>query len=128
MWTMAESLKVFFSAALVRRLASDIQRVQPAFEARAFIQKASTGLDQLELLARGKHIAQALRDHLPDTYPEAIDVLLRSLGPVHASDELVGGGMTPFYYLPHTLFVADREGGAPSTAPAHASEGPDPRR
>ena len=107
MWTMAESLKVFFSAALVRRLASDIQRVQPAFEARAFIQKASTGLDQLELLARGKHIAQALRDHLPDTYPEAIDVLLRSLGPVHASDELVGGGMAPFYYLPHTLFVAE---------------------
>jgi hypothetical protein len=38
-------------------------------------------------------------------------VLLRSLGPEHASDEpsdeQAGSGMAPFYYLPHTLFVAE---------------------
>jgi 3-methyladenine DNA glycosylase AlkC len=33
-------------------------------------------------------------------------VLLRSLGPEHAADELVGVGMAPFFYLPHVLFVA----------------------
>lgn len=104
---MAEPLKVFFSAALVRRLAADIARVEPSFKTSAFVRQATTGLDQLELLDRGKHLARALRDHLPEDYPSAIDVLLRSLGPEHGSDELVGAGMAPFYYLPHTLFVAE---------------------
>jgi 3-methyladenine DNA glycosylase AlkC len=36
-----------------------------------------------------------------------LDAILRSLGPEHATDELVGVGMAPFYYLPHTLFVAE---------------------
>lgn len=105
---MAEPLKTFFSPALVRRLAADIARVEPSFPARAFVRRATRGLDELELMARGKHIARALADHLPRDYPEAIAVLLRSLGPELASDELIGGGMAPFYYLPHTLFVAER--------------------
>jgi 3-methyladenine DNA glycosylase AlkC len=103
---MAEPLKTFFSPALVRRLATDIQRVESSFPARSFIRQAIIGLDELELLDRGKHIARALADHLPDDYPSAIDVLLRSLGPEHTVDELLGTAMAPFYYLPHTLFVA----------------------
>lgn len=67
---MAESLKTFFSPAVVRRLAAD-----------TFIRKATAGLDHLELLARAKHIASALIACLPPSYPDAIDVLLRSLGP-----------------------------------------------
>ena len=104
---MAEPLKVFFSAALVSRLASDLARVDAAFPARAFVRQASAGLERLELLQRAKQIAHALRDHLPAEYAQAVSVLLRSLGPAHASDELVGAGMAPFYYLPHTLFVAE---------------------
>ena len=105
---MAEPLKTFFSPTLVRRLAGDIARVHPGFASRAFVKQASAGLDELELLDRGKHIAAALADHLPPAYPAAIDVLLRSLGPEHAGDELVGVGMAPFFYLPHTIFVAER--------------------
>ncbi len=105
---MAEPLKTFFSAALVRRLAADIARVHPAFPGRAFIARACAGLQALELLDRGKQIARALADHLPAPYPEAIEVLVRSLGPEHAHDELKGVGMAPFYYLPHVLFVAER--------------------
>ena len=104
---MAEPLKWFFSPALVRRLAADVQRVHTPFNARAFIRQASDGLDELELLDRGKHLARALAAHLPGPYTEAVDVLLRSLGPEHASDELVGAGMAPFFYLPHVLFVAE---------------------
>jgi 3-methyladenine DNA glycosylase AlkC len=103
---MAQQLKTFFSPALVRRLAADIARVESSFAARAFIEQASTGLEDLELLARGKHIANALAAHLPADYAKAVDVLLRSLGSEHASDELVGAGMAPFFYLPHTQFVA----------------------
>jgi 3-methyladenine DNA glycosylase AlkC len=105
---MAEQLKTFFSPALVRRLGADIERVHPAFEHRAFVKEATAGLDDLELLDRGKHIAKALAKWLPAEYPAAIDVLLRSLGPEHRTDELVGVGMAPFFYLPHTIFVAER--------------------
>jgi 3-methyladenine DNA glycosylase AlkC len=105
---MAEPLKTFFSPALVRRLAADIAREHPAFPERAFVKQATSKLDQLALLDRGRQIAHALAAHLPPSYPDAIDVLLRSLGPEHASDELVGAGMAPFFYLPHVLFVAKR--------------------
>jgi hypothetical protein len=105
---MGEALKTFFSPALVRRLAADLARVHPGFPTRAFVADATAGLEALELVARGKHIAAALARHLPPAYPDAIDVLVRSLGPPHATDELVGAGMAPFFYLPHTLFVAER--------------------
>jgi 3-methyladenine DNA glycosylase AlkC len=106
---MAEySLKDFFSPALVRRLAADVARVHPAFPARPFVRQACAGLDDLELLDRGRHISRALGAHLPASYPDAIDVLLRSLGPEHQSDELEGAGMAPFYYMPHLVFVAER--------------------
>jgi len=105
---MADSLKTFFSPALVRRLAADMLRVDPSFPQKAFVEQACSGIERLELLDRGKQIAQALAKHLPQDYPEAVAVLLRSLGPEHETDELVGLGMAPFYYLPHTLFVAER--------------------
>src|SRR5512134_3724817 len=105
---MAEPLKTFFSPALVRRLAGDIAGAHASFPSRAFIEDATAGLDALELLDRGRQIATALAKHLPSAYPDAIEVLLRSLGPEHATDELVGVGMAPFFYLPHVLLVAER--------------------
>ena len=104
---MAGELKSFFSPALVRRLAGDVSRVHPGFPARAFVKQATAGLDALELIDRGRHIMRALRAHLPPAYPDAVEILLRSLGPEHASDELIGAGMAPFFYLPHTLLVAE---------------------
>lgn len=101
-------LKTFFSPALVRRLAADLAGADASFPARRFTQDACAGLDQLELLDRGRHIAAALARHLPPDYADAIAVLLRSLGPEHATDELLGLGMAPFFYLPHTIFVAER--------------------
>lgn len=105
---MAEALKTFFSPSLVRRLAAEIRSVEPGFPEEAFVRDASSGLEALELLDRGKHIARALAGHLPPVYPEAIEVLLRSLGAEHESAELLGAGMAPFFYLPHVLFVAER--------------------
>jgi 3-methyladenine DNA glycosylase AlkC len=102
------TLKSFFSPALVRRLAKGIVRVHPSFSERAFVKSACSGLDDLELVDRGKHIGRALARHLPQAYPDAIDVLLRSLGPEHETDELIGIGMAPFFYLPHVSFVAER--------------------
>jgi 3-methyladenine DNA glycosylase AlkC len=104
---VAEPLKTFFSPPLVRRLAGTIARVHPAFPARAFTRDATRGLEALELLDRGRHISRALGTHLPPSYPDAIAVLLASLGPAHDGDENLGAGMAPFFYLPHVLFVAE---------------------
>ncbi len=105
---MAEALKTFFSPALVRRLAADVARVHPGFPARDFASQACSGLEDLSLLDRARKIAGSLATHLPASYPSAIEILLRSLGPEHATDELLGVGMAPFFYLPHVIFVADR--------------------
>lgn len=104
---MAEQLKTFFSPQLVRRLAREIAQVHPAFDSKSFVRAATKGLADLELLDRGRHIARALAAHLPPSYDDAIDILLKSLGPEHQTDELVGAGMAPFFYLPHTIFVAE---------------------
>ena len=104
---MADQLKTFFSTALIRRLAAEIVQAHRRFPSDRFVRDATAGLDALELLDRGRHISRALARHLPREYPEAVDVLLRSLGPEHASDELIGAGMAPFFYLPHTIFVAE---------------------
>lgn len=103
---MAEALKSFFSPALVQRIAASFTAVHPKFPASAFVRDATRGLDRLELLARGHHITAAMAKHLPARYPDAVDVIVRSLGPVHDTDELEGVGMGPFFYLPHVFFVA----------------------
>jgi 3-methyladenine DNA glycosylase AlkC len=105
---MADALKTFFSPTLVRRLAADVARAHPHFASASFIKEACAGLDALELLDRGRHIGRVLGSHLPASYPDAIDIIVRSLGPEHATDELIGAGMAPFFYLPHTIFVAER--------------------
>jgi 3-methyladenine DNA glycosylase AlkC len=105
---VADTLKGFFSPSLVRRLAGDVARVHPPFPVRRFVRQACNGLDGLELLDRGRHISRALGACLPAEYPDAVAVLLRSLGPEHATDELIGAGMAPFFYLPHLVYVAER--------------------
>lgn len=97
---MADTLKSILSRPLVVRLAETIRAVHPKFATDAFVRDACQGLDALELLARGRHISDALGKHLPPRYEDAIDVLLRSLGAERPPNS--------FFYLPHTIFVATR--------------------
>lgn len=103
---MAETLKTFFSPSLVRHLGADLVRAHARFPVEAFVKDASKGLQTLELLDRARHIAAALKRHLPAPYPDALDVVVRALGPELDGDELIGVGMAPFIYLPHALFIA----------------------
>lgn len=105
---MAEPLKAFFSPALIRAIGASITRVHAAFPLEAFVQQAARGLEAMELLDRARHIARALGDHLPSKYEKAIAILVASLGPEHATAELEGAGMAPFFYLPHGIFIAER--------------------
>lgn len=101
---MAEALKKFFDAELIAGIAAELARVHPEFDRRRFERDALKGLDALELLSRGIHIADVMQRHLPADFPSAARVLLDSLGPEHASSEVFG--MAPFRYLPHVCYVA----------------------
>ena len=55
-------------------------------------------------MARGRHIASALRLTLPVDYQEAVKILMDSLGgPLIDAGSF---GMSAFFYLPHTQFVS----------------------
>lgn len=101
---MAEPLKAFFDRARVEAIAADLAQAWPAFPRAQFVRDATRGLDDLELMGRGKHIGDALARALPADVPEALDILVRSLGPPLPA--ATGNGMAPFHYLPHAMFLA----------------------
>lgn len=102
---MADTLKSKYERPTVERIASMIAKAHPGFKRKAFVESALDGFDQLELMDRGRAIARAMRKHLPQDIPQALDILLRSLGPA-LSDER-SFGMGSFAYLPHSFFVAE---------------------
>jgi 3-methyladenine DNA glycosylase AlkC len=103
---MAAELKHFYDAARVRQVADMVRGAWPAFPHRAFVREACAGLEGLELTARGRHVAAALRRALPGDVGEALGVLEASLGPPLPEADVLGQGMGPFLYLPHSAFVA----------------------
>lgn len=102
---MAEPLKNRYGPEIPARIAAMIARVHPAFPAKAFLRDALNGYAALELMPRGRHIARALRTHLPQPVPAALDILLASLDAPRP--ETGGSGLAPFLYLPHTVYVAE---------------------
>lgn len=85
-------------------LAHNISLVHPDFDGKAFQRTALNGLKPLSILQRGHHLAQALREHLPKRYGNAIHILIQSLTPPQTATEDLGLGV--FFYLPHVSFVA----------------------
>lgn len=99
------SLGALLDREAVECLAHNIGLVHRRFDAAAFRAAALDGLAGLAILERGRHLAAALRAHLPPVYEDAVEVLLRSLTPpLGATDEL---GLGVFFYLPHVRFVRE---------------------
>jgi 3-methyladenine DNA glycosylase AlkC len=100
---MAEQLKHFFNEEVIRSIADALRRAHRRFPQRAFVTACLTGLDALELTARARHIAKAMHECLPTSFPAAAKILSDSLGPELTSTDTFG--MAPFHYLPHVFFV-----------------------
>jgi len=101
---MAEPLKNHFGPDVPRAIAAMIAAVHLPFPAKAFVGDALHGYEALELMPRGRHIARALRHHLPPDYPDAIGILRASLKqPVQRE---VASSMASFLFMPHCFFVA----------------------
>ncbi len=102
---MAEPLVNQYGPDVPQAIARMVSAVHPKFESHKFVADALDGYAALALMPRGKHIARALRRHLPQDYPRAIDILLASLDQPHGRPE--GLSLASFLYLPHTMFVAE---------------------
>jgi 3-methyladenine DNA glycosylase AlkC len=103
---MAEPLKNSFGPDVPARIAGMIKNVDDgAFDEEAFLADALDGYEALELTPRARHIARALRRHLPRDYERAIEILVASLGSKLEAPELTG--MDVFVYLPHVFYVAE---------------------
>lgn len=103
---MAEPLKNHFGPTVPRKIAAQIAAVHPAFEVEGFLAVVLDGYEPLDLMARGRAIARALRRFLPTDYREAVGILLASF--TSWPERTAGDGpMASFFYLPHTQFVAE---------------------
>lgn len=84
-------------------LAHNISLVHSDFDGKAFQRTALNSLKPLSILQRGHHLARALREHLPERYADAVQILIQSLAPPQTATEDLGLGV--FFYLPHVSFV-----------------------
>ena len=66
---------------------------------------ALDGYESLELTPRARQISDALAESLPANRKQAIEILVKSIGPENEADALTG--MERFRYMPHIFFVAD---------------------
>lgn len=103
---MAEPLKNHFDARIPRVIARQIEAVWPNFRSRKFLEDVLSDYDDLELMDRGRSIGRALARHLPEDYPAALAILMKSIAAPRGNIQM-GGGMASFFYLPHTSFVAE---------------------
>ncbi|MEI7679165.1 MAG: DNA alkylation repair protein [Betaproteobacteria bacterium] len=101
---MAEPLKNRFGPAVPERIARQIRHVYPHFDTKAFLHAALDGYAGLELMPRARHIAQTLHTFLPADYTRAANILIDSMNPV--TERATDNTLAPFFYLPHSLFVA----------------------
>ncbi|MBM4367583.1 MAG: DNA alkylation repair protein [Deltaproteobacteria bacterium] len=75
---MAEPFKNLVNAESIARIGQAVAAVAP-FDAAGFERRAVAGLEPLELKARIRHVAGALRAYLPGDWRESVRVLLAAL-------------------------------------------------
>lgn len=110
---MAGTLHHLIPADTPQRLGEQLARAGAGFGASALARSAGADFDTLPLMARGLRLAEALAEHLPTDFAQAAPLLVASMGQpmgLDAKGEPVAAGDVPsgFFYLPHSLFVAQQ--------------------
>lgn len=73
------ALKNLINITLVTHLSNRVTTIYPDFQRDAFVKAVDDGLHDLELKPRFSHIADRLRNYLPDDYPTAVQILVQTL-------------------------------------------------
>jgi len=74
--TAAPLLKDILGLRALDAIADAGTAASPRFDRAAFLAAASDGLDALSIMERVRHIADVLATALPETYPEALEIVL----------------------------------------------------
>ncbi len=102
---MADALfKDSINPATVAEQAAAVVRVHPAFDAAGFTAQATADLHTLELKDRVKHVASALRAHLPDDWTQTTQILIAAMPPALPTAEKVA---STFAWWPFVQVVED---------------------
>lgn len=76
---MAEPLKNMFSRSLIEPFAAELQNAWQKFPVQKFLDDVfDTTWEALELKQRVRHISHILRRHLPEDYPEALEIVVKT--------------------------------------------------
>lgn len=97
-------LKTVLGKAAVEQLGANLKYIHSPFDGRAFAEDAMLGIEPLSITQRSTHIAEAMKKHLPDDYPTALGIILKSLTPPLERTE--GNGLAPMFYMPHCSYIA----------------------
>lgn len=97
-------LKYMLDKEAIQQLGMNLHIVDSGFKKEAFIKDALQGIEPLGLKDRAQHIADSMRNYLPEVYSEAIEQLLGSLTPVLDGTE--DNGLAGMFYMPHNAYVA----------------------
>jgi 3-methyladenine DNA glycosylase AlkC len=83
-------LREVFNPTVVNKLAHDIQRTWPEFNASGFSADINSHLEALNFGERNALIRDKLGEYLPPDFPTAAQILIDSLGPELTDDVLTG--------------------------------------
>jgi 3-methyladenine DNA glycosylase AlkC len=97
-------LRDVFNPVVVDQLAGNISRTWPAFDQVGFASTVNAQLGLLSFGARNNLIRDTLWAYLPKDFPQAVQILLDSLGPEISQCEITG--FDGFIVMPQNDFVA----------------------
>lgn len=106
LFRMGEPFKEWIDPTSVQRLATQLHAAHPPFDPPRFLQAALPALPDLELKARVRHVATAIRAALPVPWDEALPILLAGAGPPLTGTDAVAANA----YLWPLLQVVEEHG------------------
>ncbi len=98
-------LKYLLNEEAIECLALNIYYAFPSFSVKDFCEDSLNGLENLELMQRGQHIAKNLRNYLPQKYSNAVEVIVDSLTPARLQADQFG--LSEFLYLPYSFYLSE---------------------
>ncbi|MCH1627194.1 DNA alkylation repair protein [Ferdinandcohnia quinoae] len=103
----SKALKDYFDVELAHHLSNLIEPYYPIFPSDLFIQSVANQVGPLELKGRVAVISDELRNVLPTDYSEALNILLKILGPENETEQ---GMFTNGYFLMPVAFFVEKYG------------------
>ncbi len=94
-----------FNREKIEYLSRLITQTYPSFKSSSFIQEVCEKFPEQELKQRIEHIQNSLKVYLPDNFPKAIEILLRSL-PAECDPNKTDDDFGDFIFSPYSEYVA----------------------